>query len=553
MSITPIEKLVFTWYAQGSDRVARARAEQLLSNSPSSRLRAQHAAKGLRLFRRPALFVEELLTLAQVDLAHAQQVAAHALALFDACAADHGLGPRHRQLLEQMALLHNVGVSIDEPRHHLAGRDVLQVVRLVGVTPLEQRAIACAVRFHRKAVHPKDEPLFTGLPVRWQTPTLLLSALLRIADGLDYSTSQTTRIAGIQRDGNTLHLTVMGPEAAQDAARAIAKADLWRVVAQEPLDVIIVPDLESLASRDLTPSTNLVAAFNRALADQLRRWHAAQPGAQADDQRSLKALRAAARRSNAAMWVFGDCFRRKPVVALRSRLKDSEKVLGEVRDWDLAIDEAAEAFEGEDNGLLADWRKQHERARKKAAAWFDQEADALRDDLERFLVETPLKKGSTFLLGHEAPKLLLRPLKRLRDAFNQLDRDDELPALHQVRIALKRVRFTIEFLVPLYGEPAEKLLPVFIRAQDRLGGINDLHVAHNRVLDYLSRNPGDADALDYARLLAGQIKKQLAKAEADVQPLRPDVLAVEFSRWALESGPVVLHVDMKLEPENDLD
>ena len=100
---------------------------------------------------------------------------------------------------------------------------------------------------------------------------------------------------------------------------------------------------------------------------------------------------------------------------------------------------------------------------------------------------------------------------------------------------------------------AIRRLPVFIRAQDRLGGINDLHVAHNRVLDYLSRNPGDADALDYARLLAGQIKKQRAKAEADVQPLRPDVLAVEFSRWALESGPVVLHVDMKLEPENDLD
>ena len=553
MSITPIEKLVFTWYAQSPDRSIRARAESLLSNNPSPRLKAQHALKGLGVFRRPAVFVDELLKLANVDLAHAHQVASHALALFDACAADHDLQPRHRQLLEQMALLHNIGIHIDEPRHHLAGRDLLMAIRLVGVTPLEQRAIACAIRFHRKAVHPNEEPLYSSLPMRWQSPTLLLSALLRIADGLDYSTSQTTRLTRIERDGSSLRLTVMGPNAPQDAARALAKADLWRRAAQEQLEVGMVPDLEALAAQELSPSASLVSAVNRALADQLRRWHASQAGAQADDQRDLKALRAAARRSNAALWVFSDCFRRKPIKALRARLKSTESVLGEVRDWDLAIDEAEEAFEGEDNGLLADWRKQHERARKKAAAWFKSDADALRHDLEQFLVEAPLKKGSMARLGQAAPALLLRPLKRLREAFDQLDQDDELPALHQVRIALKRVRFTIEFLVPLFGEPAERLLPIFIRAQDRLGGINDLHTAHNRVLDFLARNPGDADALDYARLLATQIKKQLGKVQADVQPLRPDVLAVEFGRWTLEPQAVSLHVDVRLEPENNLD
>jgi CHAD domain-containing protein len=297
----------------------------------------------------------------------------------------------------------------------------------------------------------------------------------------------------------------------------------------------------------------LVTAFNRALAEQLRRWRTSQPGARADDQRDLKALRAAARRSNAAFWVFGDCFRKRPVKDLRARLKIAEKALGEVRDWDLAIDEAEEAFEGQDNGLLADWRKQRKRAHKKAAAWFEAEAEALQHDLERVLVEAPLKKGSLLRLDSEAPTLLLRPLKGLREAFDQLDRDDELPALHEVRIALKRVRFTIEFLVPYFGDPAERLLPTFIRAQDRLGGINDLHVAHNRVLDFLSRNPGDADALDYARLLASQIKKQLSKAQADVQPLRPDVLAVEFSRWSTVPEPASLHVDLTLEPESELE
>lgn len=553
MSTITVEKLVLAWFAQGSDRAARARAESLLSNSASPRLKAQYAARGLRLFRRPALFVDELLKLADVDLAHAHRVAEHALALFDACADVVGLTAQHRRLLETMALVHNVGMPIDEARHHLAGRDLVLAVRLIGVTLIEQRVIACGVRFHRKAVRHADEPLFTGLPVRWQTPTLLLSALLRIADGLDYSTTQSTRIAGIETDGAALHLTVVGPDANQDAARALAKADLWRSVVHERIAIQIDPDLEATAALELSPTAPLVTAFNRALAEQLRRWRTSQPGARADDQRDLKALRAAARRSNAAFWVFGDCFRKRPVKDLRARLKIAEKALGEVRDWDLAIDEAEEAFEGQDNGLLADWRKQRKRAHKKTAAWFEAEAEALQHDLERVLVEAPLKKGSLLRLDSEAPTLLLRPLKGLREAFDQLDRDDELPALHEVRIALKRVRFTIEFLVPYFGDPAERLLPTFIRAQDRLGGINDLHVAHNRVLDFLSRNPGDADALDYARLLASQIKKQLNKAQADVQPLRPDVLAVEFSRWSTVPEPASLHVDLTLEPESELE
>lgn len=552
MSISNQERLLLTWHAEHGDRATRLHATALLNGSASSRLSAQFGARGLSLFRRPALFVDELLQLARVDLAHARQVVDHALALFDACASTSGLNDRQRRLLELTALLHNVGVEIDEPRHHLAGRDLLGVVRLLGVTPIEQRVIACGVRFHRKAVRPNDEPLFTGLPIRWQNPTLFLSGLLRIADGLDYSTTQTTRLQTVEHDGDLLRLTVLGPQATGDAARAIAKADLWQVVAHERLVVQVDPDLDSLTAAPMTAETTLRVAVNRALADQLRRWHASLEGAQADDPRALKALRAAARRSNAALWVFGACFRARTVKTLRARLKEAETVLGDVRDWDLAIDEAEEAFEGQDNGLLQDWHRQHRRAKKKARAWFANEAAGLCHDLERLLVEPPLKPEAQTTLAERAPDLLLQPLKRLRRAFTRLDRDDALPALHQVRLALKRVRFTIEFLVPFYGEAAEHILPAFVRAQDRLGGINDLHVAHNRVLAFLARYPGDADALDYARLLAVQIKKQLNRAHVDVQPLRPGVLTVEFGRWSPSGSDGSTLPEALLEPETEL-
>lgn len=552
MSYSNQERLLLTWHAEHGDRTSRQQAAALLAGSASTRLLAQFGAKGLGLFRRPALFVEELLQLTRVDLAHARQVADHALALFDACASTAGLNDRQRRLLELMALLHNIGVEIDEPRHHLAGRDLLAAVRLLGVTPIEQRVIACGVRFHRKAARPKDEPLFTGLPIRWQNPALFLSGLLRIADGLDYSTTQSTRLEAVEHDGDVLRLTVLGAHATEDAARAITKADLWQFVAHERLAIQVNPDLDTLAAEPLRPDTVQLVAFNRAVADQLRRWHASRAGAEADDPRALKALRAAARRSNAALGVFGACFRARPVKTLRARLKEAETVLGDVRDWDLTIDEAEEAFEGQDNGLLQDWHRQHRRAKKKARAWFENEADSLCQDLEHVLVDPPLKPEARSTLAERAPDLLLRPLKRLRRAFARLDRDDALPALHEVRLALKRVRFTIEFLVPFYGEPAEHILPAFIRAQDRLGGINDLHVAHNRVLDFLSRYPGEADALDYARLLAVQIKKQLNRAHVDVQPLRPDVLAVEFGRLSPSGSNGSALPEMLLEPETEL-
>ena len=104
----------------------------------------------------------------------------------------------------------------------------------------------------------------------------------------------------------------------------------------------------------------------------------------------------------------------------------TETVLGDVRDWDLAIDEAEEAFEGQDNGLLRDWHRQHKRARKKARAWFETEAGALKQDLEKLLVDPPAKPESQIALGERAADLLRRPLKRLRKAFAQLDRDDDV-------------------------------------------------------------------------------------------------------------------------------
>jgi CHAD domain-containing protein len=529
------------------------------------RWRRQAARSGwLSLVPRAALFVDELLTAAQVDVAHAEAVAGHAERLFMAARPLHGLGNRMQTLLRWMALLHNVGVQVDEPRHHTAGRDLLMAMRLIGVSDVEQRMIACAIRFHRKSVRPEEEPLFKALPRLRQPATLWLSALLRIADGLDYSTTQTTTMhaelaaARRGRPAARLKLLIAGRHAGEDAARAVAKSDLWASLTPAQLEVEVAVDWSTWATLPLTPSATALDALKRALADQLVRWADAAPAAPRGDVAAIKALRAAARRSRAAVTIFSAELKGKTVRRLRRDLKRMEDVLGAVRDWDVLLADAREALgerparsghvfdpqayffsapveivtvpDEDQADVLEAWGTARAEALAAARAFLADDAPTLRADLEQFASQPPGKAHTPLApLADLAPALLANLLPRLRERAQQAEADGGYAAYHAVRLALKRVRFTLEFLAPLYGRPADEALKRVIKLQDRLGGLNDLHVAHNRVLAFLEVHPGHGMAIDYMRRLAREMKTQLGKCRVALADLSIDSLPSELS------------------------
>lgn len=561
---TPVERFWLAWTAAHGRGLAARLAAQALSDPPTlpARWRRRVAQRGwLSLLPRPALFLEECLSATQVDLAHAEAVAGHAERLFEATSPLHKLGPRMRVLLRQMALLHNVGVHIDEPRHHTAGRDLLMAMRLIGVNEVEQRMIACAIRFHRKPVRPDEEPLFTALPRSRQQPTLWLAALLRIADGLDYSTTQTTFMSAEylgsarRRSAAQLKLSIGGPQAGEDAARAEAKSDLWASLTPVRLVTEVSPDWSAWASAPLTPGSPAVDALRRVLADQLVRWAAAAKDVPRGEVAAIKALRAAARRGRAALAIFAQILKLKPVRRLRRALKQMEDTLGAVRDWDVLLADAREALgdrsarsghvfdpqayffstpveivtvpDDDQDDLLGVWEAARAQALDKARQFLQDDAPSLRAALEHVASYPPLKAApSPALLSDLAPALLAAPLPRLRERVQQAEADGGYEAYHAVRLALKRVRFTLECLAPLYGKPADEALKRVIKVQDRLGGFNDLHVAHNRVLAFLADHPGDVVAIDYMRRLARDMKSQLAKCRVALADLSVDSLNV---------------------------
>ncbi len=163
----------------------------------------------------------------QVDVAHARHVGALAMQIFDATVNLHRLPQNMRPLLEAAALVHNIAYEIDPPNHHLRGRDILMNTPLRGFSEDEQRILACTTSFHRKKVRPEAEPVYLELPEDLRRDALALSAILRVADGLDHSQTQSTTISELHLNANEVEIMVTGTHAAEDAAQAQKKADLW--------------------------------------------------------------------------------------------------------------------------------------------------------------------------------------------------------------------------------------------------------------------------------------------------------------------------------------
>ena len=119
------------------------------------------------------------------DEAHGIHVAKLALQLYDSLAPLHDLDANSRELLEAAALLHDIGYYISHASHHKHAQYLIQNSEILGFNDEEISVIANVARYHRKS-HPKlRHAEFAKLDRKDQKRVKVLSAILRIADGLD--------------------------------------------------------------------------------------------------------------------------------------------------------------------------------------------------------------------------------------------------------------------------------------------------------------------------------------------------------------------------------
>lgn len=151
---------------------------------------ADLAARGVgsertRLDRDQRRTVEQLARRYGVELPHARKVAAMAHTLFESLQPLHRLAPEYGKLLEAAALLHDVGHFISSTGHHKHSAYVVANSDLPGFTDLERMLTSALCRFHRKSLPAARHENFAALGEDERKAVLLLTPLLRLADGLD--------------------------------------------------------------------------------------------------------------------------------------------------------------------------------------------------------------------------------------------------------------------------------------------------------------------------------------------------------------------------------
>jgi CHAD domain-containing protein len=479
----------------------------------------------------------------RVNLAHARRVADHALALFDAVAPRYGLAAGGRRLLEIGALLHNVGLTTDPPAHHLVGRDIVLRHDIEGLSAGEQLLVAALVAFHRKRVRPRLEPAFLALGKRERRAARGLAAILRVADGLDYSQSQTTELAVVAGAVGPV-LQLAGPQAGLDGLRAAAKADLWAKEFGETLSVegaegqpLPLPpeqaDEVEGAGADLLPpwyasSEAPLAELGRVLLRRhLRRLLEAERGVRADRAiEDVHALRVATRRLRATLRLL------EPVGPARLRAHGKAigrlaRAAGAVRDRDV---------------LLADLEKRGPELPAALAPSLAALAGAVRAEraeahgrllglLDGRRHDAFVREFAAVMCGRDGwddgPRVrdlaggtLWRHYEALR-AYDVGGLPAEEEPLHAMRIEGKRLRYVLELFAETFGERGDEVVAPLMAFQDHLGGLNDVAVA--RVL--LAPHARDDDAGPAAAAY-------LALREQDALALRAELPP----RWAELGG-----------------
>ena len=520
-----------------------------------------------------------------VDRAHARSVADHALALFDHLRPVHELPVERRPLLETAALVHNIGLASNPGRDHTAGRDILLTHPPKELDEEERLMVALTTYLHRKPMTPKklDQKIsgdaFTDLPARARKDALALSALIRLAEGLDYSQTQSSELGQLMHAEEQIDIEVTGPYAAIDAARAQEKSDLWALLFDTRLrfrpvhvgsDLMPYPGEEEKAEAkvdlmpeelpehpDVTPDDTMEEAARKILTFHFQHMLYHEPGTRAgEDIEELHDMRVATRRMQAAFRVFDDYLDGKHLKPIRKGAKRTCSTLGGVRDLDVFWEKTEHYLEalpperqGELMPLREAWEEERERAREEMLAYLDgdrysgftERSAELLQTIEGWGLPAMTKKGEAVphLVRHVAPMEIYERMAGVLAYEEWLTRPDlSLKRLHRLRIAGKRLRYTLEFFEEVLAPQTGDLINQMKRLQDHLGDLQDAVVASELLRDFLTWGTwghvqGKRAKAPKEPVVAPGVAIYMAEKQAELQRLLDGFPAV----WAYFQSP----------------
>jgi CHAD domain-containing protein len=315
----------------------------------------------------------------------------------------------------------------------------------------------------------------------------------------------------------------------------------------------------------IEPDDAMSEAGRKTFRFHFRRMLYHEPGTRlGEDIEALHDMRVATRRMRAAFRIFGDYYQPKAVAPYLKGLKRTGRALGPVRDLDVFrakieayLSTLPESEQGRLDGFLGVLEARHEMTRKQMLTYLD--SAKYHRFVERFgeFVETEGMGSRPVTLDgveprpcrvrHIAPITIYERLAAVRayDEWVTIP-NPPLKRLHALRIACKRLRYTLEFFSEVLAPEAKELIQELVIMQDHLGALQDVVVARRILSESLETGTRGDEAVG-GRMVEEMvdptgIEDYLAAKEAEMQHLLdtfPEawqrITGTEFSHMVAEA------------------
>lgn len=222
------------------------------------------------------------------------------------------------------------------------------------------------------------------------------------------------------------------------------------------------------------------------------------------DSEEVHDMRVATRRMRAALRVFREYLDVDTFRPYTRMLRRTARTLGAVRDLDVFhekaqayLDELPDERKSELDALFIAWQSEYLRARNDLIEWLDSDDFAnFKIEFDGFLqrrgvgaapITSPNGNPTAHRVRDVLPLILLRSWAIVR-AYDESVSVPDVPLghLHQLRIASKGLRYTLEFFAGVLGSNARALIEEVKELQDHLGEVQDGVVACNILRDFLT-------------------------------------------------------------------
>jgi CHAD domain-containing protein len=272
----------------------------------------------------------------------------------------------------------------------------------------------------------------------------------------------------------------------------------------------------------------LAEAGRKVMRFHLARMLDREPGVRAGiDQEDVHKMRVATRRQRAAWRIFGPSFRPNRTKAYRHGLRELARRLGAVRDLDVQL-EGVDAYRADRpvdeqrslEPLVVAWRQHRDDARVLLLRELDSPAYArFIDDYLDFVrtegaAANPVRAVEPHRIRDTASSRIWSAYETVR-GYEPVLRWADVETLHELRIASKWLRYTLEFVQEALGDGSLPLIARVTALQDHLGLMNDADVSASMARTFLVEGSG---RLSHAESTA--IGHYLVDREREVARLR---------------------------------